>query len=230
MNDAVDGLAISAARADRVSFAQRKRVRALWDKVAAIAMWIGQATVLANEFPHLEVCPGGRRRNIRDSEGRQALGAGRAKRDLKRKTPPLELPPAGCADGLQSAAVVGPDDVQVRHVRRRLGSMGRVTPSAAASSRRRAGAAAREAVRAGLEAEARVARWLATITLAPSQQLPAADRFAALRARVRAKEASQAARATSCQSPSTVDGAADGAQLCAVDPAPNSMHRVGPGP
>jgi hypothetical protein len=51
VNDVVDGLAKSAARVDQLPLAQRVRVEALWDRVTAIATWIGQATVIAGEFP-----------------------------------------------------------------------------------------------------------------------------------------------------------------------------------
>ena len=67
-NELVDGLAKSAAQADRLPEADRKRVQKTWIHITAIARWIGQATVLANEFPHTDAS--GKRRYIRDSEAK----------------------------------------------------------------------------------------------------------------------------------------------------------------
>eukprot|EP00973_Karenia_brevis_P070715 9830177-Karenia_brevis.AAC.1 len=50
-NALVDQMAKEAAGADRVPPEQRRAVKATWDKFAAVAMWIGHATVLATEFP-----------------------------------------------------------------------------------------------------------------------------------------------------------------------------------
>ena len=87
----MDDLAKSAARRDRLTLAHRNHVIAQWDHVTAIAIWIGQVTVLADTVPDPD-CPvdGGRQRKLRDSEGRHALGTGRAKKGVKRKAPPPE--------------------------------------------------------------------------------------------------------------------------------------------
>ena len=67
-NELLDGLAKSAAQADRLPEADRKLVQKTWIRITAIARWIGQATVLANEFPHTDAS--GKRLYIRDSEAK----------------------------------------------------------------------------------------------------------------------------------------------------------------
>ena len=183
MNEQVDELAKSAARADSLPKAQRERVRKLWNQVTAIAVWIGQATALASHFPDPNSPPGGRQTHLRDSEGKQSLGSGRAKRGRKRKVPPA-MSPADCG------APPSSDTAGSRRTRQRLATWGRAAPSAAALSLlRRAKAVAREAGRARQENEGQVRRWLSSVSLTPSALPAASDRLAALRARVRAREA-----------------------------------------
>jgi hypothetical protein len=184
VNEVVDGLAKSAARADRVPLAQRLRVHALWDRVTAIAIWIGQATVIAGEFPDPDAPPGGGKNHVRDSEGRHTwLSKPRAGTKRKREADAADRPLP--ASDVQAA--VGA--VSVKRTRHTPGSVRSVTPSVAVLYQRRAAASRREAVRTRLAEQAQVARWLAANTLVPSAQPPAADRFAALRARARARQA-----------------------------------------
>ena len=68
-NALVDQLAKEAARADRLPWARRKRVRELGDIVTAVATWIGQITQLANHFPDPRWDGAGRQPMLRDSEG-----------------------------------------------------------------------------------------------------------------------------------------------------------------
>ena len=77
-NAEVDELAKSIARAARLPEVQLTGVRALWDRVIAIAMWTGQATALAGDFLNPSPHPGGRRTHCRDSEGKRALSTRRA--------------------------------------------------------------------------------------------------------------------------------------------------------
>ena len=145
----------------------------------------GQATVIASEFPDPGSTPGGSRKHIRDSEGLpRPLRRPRAGTKRKREADPAPSPSTGPSPSIGA--------LSVQRVRGRPGGMGAFTPGAAAWHQRRAAAGRREADRAGLAQEALVARCLASLTLAPSVQPPAADRFAALRARVRAKQAAQA--------------------------------------
>lgn len=68
-NALVDQLAKEAARADRLPWARRKRVRELGDIVTAVATWIGQIMQLANHFPDPRWDGAGRQPMLRDSEG-----------------------------------------------------------------------------------------------------------------------------------------------------------------
>ena len=77
-NDLVDRMAKSVAQVDRVPQAQRQLVQSLWDRVTAIAVWIGHATSLANNFPDLSTRAGHKKRHLRDCEGQQRRRASRA--------------------------------------------------------------------------------------------------------------------------------------------------------
>ena len=75
-NAEVDELAKAAATNDRLPPSACKWVRAQWDRVTAVATWIGQATVLADAFPgptHLD--GDGRKPMLRDNEGRRGRRA-----------------------------------------------------------------------------------------------------------------------------------------------------------
>ena len=66
-NAYVDALAKSVAQEQRLTDAERRRIRNLFIRVEAVAKWIGQATYLANHFPRPDgdLAPG----SLRDSEG-----------------------------------------------------------------------------------------------------------------------------------------------------------------
>ena len=189
LNDIVDRLAKLAAKADRLPLAQRRLVQALWDRVTAIAIWIGQATVLANEFPDPDhPQSGGKMTLIRDNEGKPArrsrMGVG-----TKRKRCPdgVGIP---APDGAELAVA---DFPRVKRARRQRVACGPNTPGSVIVHQRRAAASRRELKRARTVEEAQVSRWLATRPQpAPAaSQSSVADRFAALKARVRARHAAE---------------------------------------
>ena len=66
-NAYVDALAKSVAQEQRITDAERRRIRNFFIRVEAVAKWIGQATYLANHFPRPDgdSAPG----SLRDSEG-----------------------------------------------------------------------------------------------------------------------------------------------------------------
>ena len=70
-NAFVDKLAKEAARFDRLPRAQLAGVRKLNEKLTAVAMWIGQATQLANAFPDPNGTGAGKQQLLRDSEALQ---------------------------------------------------------------------------------------------------------------------------------------------------------------
>ena len=70
-NAFVDKLAKEAARFDRLPRAQLAGVRKLGEKLTAVAMWIGQATQLANAFPDPNGTGAGKQQLLRDSEALQ---------------------------------------------------------------------------------------------------------------------------------------------------------------
>ena len=195
MNDEADRLAKSTAREDRVPREQRQRVRERWARVTAIATWIGQVTVLANSFPEPGADPGTRQRSIRDSEGRRADVTGCAKRGKKRRPAPHCDATLHAADSLSHVASTAADATlqRIRRVRRRVAVVSAITPSAAAAYARRAAAGTCAGQRARSAAEVQVSNWLAGsffLQAAPAPvHAPAADRMAAVRDRVRAREA-----------------------------------------
>ena len=74
-NAIVDELAKAAASLDRLPSTQTSWARGQWDRLTAIATWIGQATVLAGSFPAPRGADSSHREHvIRDSEGRQNRG------------------------------------------------------------------------------------------------------------------------------------------------------------
>ena len=74
VNAMVDELAKGVALQDRLPSAVVDWVRAQWDRLTAIAIWIGQATVLAEDFPGPSSSQsGGRLDRLRDNEGRQSM-------------------------------------------------------------------------------------------------------------------------------------------------------------
>ena len=181
-NHSADLLAKSAAEKDRLSRHQRQLVRDLWDKVTAIATWIGQATSLANAFPMPHVmCADAKCQHMRDSEGRQASCKPRTNRGTKRPAPFLE-PTA--TSPLTTPISVSADTGAGRRVRRRF------SVAAAALRSRHTAASACAAAQARLVGEVQVARSLAALTLAPAIGPSAAERLAAVRARVRARAGS----------------------------------------
>ena len=185
-NAEVDELAKSAARADRLPKTQLESVKAWWDRVTAIALWIGQATALAAHFPEPAPPAGDRRSHVRDSEGRRAIGIGHAKRARERKGP-LAKPSSLPADSAPFATAVS----VVRRVRRKLANKRASLSANAVARQRRSKTMMREAERARHRSEGQVARWLSDMTLAPNAQPSASARLAALRERVRAKEAAR---------------------------------------
>ena len=75
-NAHVDKLSKEAARADRLPRECREAVTKLGADLTAIALWIGQATHLANHFPDLRQPSTGKQQRLRDSTGdaRKRLG------------------------------------------------------------------------------------------------------------------------------------------------------------
>jgi hypothetical protein len=190
-NALVDELAKEAAREGRVPAGQRKAVRRAGERLTAVAKWIGQVTVIAGEFPDPAWQGVGKQNGVRDTEGRACLMASSGEKRARLRTGTKRKRDANAADSPvptadEQATVAA---VSVKRARRTLGSVRSVTPSVVVLHQRRAAASRREAVRTRLAERAQVARWLAANTLAPSAQPLAADRFAALRARARARQA-----------------------------------------
>ena len=80
-NALVDELAKAAAAWDRIPVAQRKSVARRWDRVTAVATWIGQATVLANAFPDPRSSGRrGRQSKLWDNEGRRIAAPARSRK------------------------------------------------------------------------------------------------------------------------------------------------------
>lgn len=119
-------------------------------------------------------------------------GTKRGRQRLMKETKEKELsaPPTAA---LVEPATFGSD----RHTQRRPARRGEASAAAAVARRRRAAIAAREANRARQAAEGQVAHWLSAMALQPhpGAEASASDRLAALRARVRAKEAAASAAA-----------------------------------
>ena len=90
VNAIVDELARSAAARDRLSSSVREWVCHQWERVSAIACWIGQATALAGDFP----APGiGQGCKLRDSEGQRSRAvAATTGRGSKRVAAPQMAP------------------------------------------------------------------------------------------------------------------------------------------
>ena len=61
-------------------------------RIRTIARWIGQCTVLANEFPVPGSVEQGRQRFLRDSQGKPQTRL--AQRGVKRRTPDEIIPPS----------------------------------------------------------------------------------------------------------------------------------------
>ena len=74
-NDLADHHAKKAAQQHRLPHEQAEAVRTLWDRVTAIATWIGTVTAAANHFELPASQPGCRRVFIRDSLGKRPARA-----------------------------------------------------------------------------------------------------------------------------------------------------------
>ena len=87
-NALVDELAKAAAAWDRIPVAQRKSVARRWDRVTAMATWIGQATVLANAFPDPRSSGrSGSQSKLRDNEGRRIAAPARSRKRARPEAP-----------------------------------------------------------------------------------------------------------------------------------------------
>ena len=92
-NALVDKLAKAAALRDRLPSLHTSWARGQWDRLTAIAIWIGQATVLAQAFPAPRGVDGSaRERVIRDNEGRQGRGTAVARAGQGGKRKPAVQP------------------------------------------------------------------------------------------------------------------------------------------
>ena len=91
-----------------------------------------------------------------------------------------------------AAVQIAGDAPHVKRARRWHASFGTFAPATTLRCKLRTAASRRRAVLARLAEEAQVARWLAARPLAQPSQHPATDKFAALRARARAREAAGA--------------------------------------
>ena len=185
LNCVADGLARAAAQVDRIASAHRREVLALWEQVTDVAIWIGQATVLADDFPDPEQPRGSKARHVRDNERlrprRIRLGSGVQRKRCSEQA--CHIPPD---PGFPSLA-------EAPGAKRQRRLAGTVCPPGHVVVVRPGRAAARrlEAAHASSVVGAQVARWLATRPQpsVPSAHSPAAERIAAPRALARAREA-----------------------------------------
>jgi len=189
-NDLVDELAKQIARRDALPRAQVQMVRDAAARLREAALWIGRATAYANRCPLdtlAPVDPGAKRQYVRDSEAERP----RRTRGCKRKAAP-----AGDARALgDEAARACPPRAAPSAARDSAGgALGRPAAAAAPAAtvwRQERAKKARVAERlAAARDEQLLADWLARRPPQPqaSEAAPAADRMAALRARIAAKE------------------------------------------
>ena len=186
-NDNVDGLAKQVARRDAMPRAQVQSVRDAAERLRDAAIWIGRATAYANHCPLdalVAVDPAAPRQYLRDSEAQRP----RRPQACKRKAAPAgAVPePSAQADGTGPPAL--PDVTGCS-----TGAKGcrPATPVATAASVWHQPRAKKARVAQRAEAareEVQLQAWLSNRTLHASAAPPAAERLAALRARVADRE------------------------------------------